>query len=228
MSTISNPSTTTTDMKSATRCLSRWHVRANTTLRSFDILGRLGGEEFAAVLPETNEETARTVAERLRSAIEEKLTATSQGSIHITVSLGLCAFDRCDVHSVDDMLRIADKGLYLAKENGRKPGGNAAIRILKQPAPFSALFLAQTTQPFPEIPLPDQSRHGSRQHAFPGLSPDDSPPYFRAGEILFLFRTFPKHARTQPQGLKTLLFAAPPGIIDRQKKHCIQRYVALV
>ena len=89
------------------------------TLRSFDILGRLGGEEFAAVLPETNEETARTVAERLRSAIEEKLTATSQGSIHITVSLGLCAFDRCDVHSVDDMLRIADKGLYLAKENGR-------------------------------------------------------------------------------------------------------------
>ncbi len=89
------------------------------TLRNFDILGRLGGEEFAAVLPETNEETAWIVAERLRSAIEKNTSSTSQGDLRISVSMGICTLQRSDVHSVDDMLRIADKGLYLAKENGR-------------------------------------------------------------------------------------------------------------
>ena len=88
-------------------------------LRNFDILGRLGGEEFAVVLPESDEAIARTVAERLCFAIEQQPIATSHGDIRVTVSLGICAFGRSDVHSVDDMLRIADRGLYIAKKNGR-------------------------------------------------------------------------------------------------------------
>lgn len=89
------------------------------TLRDFDIIGRLGGEEFAVILPECTEETTWIVAERLRAEIEKQVINTPHGDIGMTVSLGLCIHDRSDVQSVNDMLRIADKGLYMAKNNGR-------------------------------------------------------------------------------------------------------------
>lgn len=94
------------------------------TLRPQDLLGRLGGEEFAAVLPEVSPAEAHAMAERLRSAVEQQPFATAPGgqgpTQRATVSLGL-------VHSasmggnadMDTLLLAADAALYRAKAEGR-------------------------------------------------------------------------------------------------------------
>ena len=59
------------------------------SLRETDILGRYGGEEFVILLPETNLEVAKTVAERLRKSIDEALISTQKGDLRVTVSIGV-------------------------------------------------------------------------------------------------------------------------------------------
>lgn len=89
------------------------------TLREIDIPGRLGGEEFAILLPETKGEQALEVAERLRLASAGAAVPLEQGdSIHFTVSIGVACFVATDAR-VDDMLRRADAALYAAKNAGR-------------------------------------------------------------------------------------------------------------
>ena len=93
------------------------------TLRTQDLLGRMGGEEFAVVLPGVSPAEAHAVAERLRSAVEQQsqAAATAGGAPgHATVSIGL-------VHSsalggdvdMDVLLLAADAALYRAKAQGR-------------------------------------------------------------------------------------------------------------
>jgi diguanylate cyclase (GGDEF)-like protein len=94
------------------------------TLRPQDLLGRLGGEEFAAVLPGVSPAEAHAIAERLRSAVEQQPFATAPGgqgpTQRATVSIGL-------VHSatmggnadMDTLLLAADAALYRAKAEGR-------------------------------------------------------------------------------------------------------------
>ena len=86
-------------------------------LREHDIIGRLGGEEFAVVLVESDTETALAVAERIRKAVaSHKVTIGNQG-IRFTVSLGVTSmWSDCDLNS---MLESADNAMYQAKENGR-------------------------------------------------------------------------------------------------------------
>ncbi|MGD8910853.1 MAG: diguanylate cyclase [Chromatiales bacterium] len=89
------------------------------TLREVDIIGRIGGEEFAILLPHTDMAMAPEVAERLRQAVAEAEIPTGfHISLHITVSIGIAApVDRyCQI---DDILREADAALYAAKHNGR-------------------------------------------------------------------------------------------------------------
>lgn len=89
------------------------------TLREMDILGRLGGEEFAALLPETASEQAMEVAERLRLAVENSVVTLEDGTaFHFTVSIGVTSLERTDAR-VDALLKRADSALYKAKKGGR-------------------------------------------------------------------------------------------------------------
>lgn len=89
------------------------------TLRGIDIVGRLGGEEFAILLPETRGEQALEVAERLRLAVAGATVPLEQGgSIHLTVSIGVASLVAMDAR-IDDVLKRADTALYAAKNAGR-------------------------------------------------------------------------------------------------------------
>lgn len=89
------------------------------TLREVDVIGRVGGEEFAVLLPETDMARAVEVAERLRSDIENaKISRASGLPVHITVSIGV-AFLRSKDENLDVLLNKADKALYEAKKSGR-------------------------------------------------------------------------------------------------------------
>jgi diguanylate cyclase (GGDEF)-like protein/PAS domain S-box-containing protein len=90
-----------------------------TTLRKIDIPGRLGGEEFAVLLPETNQQNGMLVAERLRQAISRLRIPVKDGIIDtITASFGLATL--CDNHvDLQSLTTSADMAMYKAKENGR-------------------------------------------------------------------------------------------------------------
>lgn len=92
----------------------------STQARSQDFGGRLGGEEFALILPATRLEGARVIAERLRQAVQdnEQVRSDEGEPVRFTVSIGVAALDRQD-DGFDTLLQRADRGLYQAKEQGR-------------------------------------------------------------------------------------------------------------
>jgi diguanylate cyclase (GGDEF)-like protein len=88
-------------------------------LRQMDIPARYGGEEFSVILPETLEEGAEQVAERLRTAICGHSFATPGGDRAVlTVSIGVAMFPR-DGSDREGILSASDQALYFAKEAGR-------------------------------------------------------------------------------------------------------------
>src|SRR5699024_8572111 len=87
-------------------------------LRASDLVGRLGGEEFALLLPHTGLLAAREVAEKMRGAIERQTFETKQGTIKATASFGVAAMDR-SMMDIDALLQGADAALYAAKAAGR-------------------------------------------------------------------------------------------------------------
>lgn len=99
------------------RVLRRVAAAAKSTLRDVDVLGRYGGEEFAAVLPAADGEAAAAVAERLRAAIAAVEVDTSRGTVTVKVSAGVAA--RVDEEGVQPVLERADAALYEAKRGGR-------------------------------------------------------------------------------------------------------------
>jgi diguanylate cyclase (GGDEF)-like protein/PAS domain S-box-containing protein len=90
-------------------------------LRNDDILGRYGGEEFVVLMPETATEGAMLASERLRENIENMKINTTEGSLSLTVSMGLASLERGfdKSHSLDTLIKSADKALYSAKAAGR-------------------------------------------------------------------------------------------------------------
>ncbi|MBL8671406.1 MAG: PAS-domain containing protein [Alphaproteobacteria bacterium] len=88
------------------------------TLRDVDIFGRLGGEEFAAVLPETPVERALEAAERVRKAVSLALVPHDAGHHQITTSIGVATISGPD-ETLTALLKRADDALYAAKRNGR-------------------------------------------------------------------------------------------------------------
>ena len=89
------------------------------TLRTCDLFARLGGEEFAAVLPSTDIAGAVILAERLRKCVEAMVTFSAKGDIRYTISMGVTQMLGTADEDIEIMLNRADKGLYQAKESGR-------------------------------------------------------------------------------------------------------------
>jgi diguanylate cyclase (GGDEF)-like protein len=89
-----------------------------SALRDIDTFGRLGGEEFAAILPGAGVATAMQVAERLRSCVEGSRVATRAGTIGVTISIGITQASGPD-DDADAILRRADNAMYQAKNEGR-------------------------------------------------------------------------------------------------------------
>lgn len=89
-------------------------------LRDSDMVGRLGGEEFALLLPETNHQQAFTVAERLRNNIENAniVLPGDNVTLQLTVSIGVATLEGKH-DDVEAMIGRADKALYEAKNSGR-------------------------------------------------------------------------------------------------------------
>ena len=86
-------------------------------LRPIDRLGRYGGEEFCALLPETSVASAARIAEELRAIVESHVFVADESKIRVTVSIGVSALQ---VHMEPvDLYRIADEHLYAAKRAGR-------------------------------------------------------------------------------------------------------------
>jgi diguanylate cyclase (GGDEF)-like protein len=92
---------------------------ANNTVRATDLVGRLGGEEFIVLLPNTSLEAARGLAEKLRANIERHPTPWESGVIKTTISIGLASTTAAEKLDFDLLYTAADKALYLAKERGR-------------------------------------------------------------------------------------------------------------
>lgn len=89
------------------------------TLRTVDIIGRIGGEEFAILLPETDLQEAAEIAERLREIVASSDVILEAGlPLHFTVSIGVATLTEKGIN-LDILLSLADKALYHAKENGR-------------------------------------------------------------------------------------------------------------
>ncbi|MDR6765358.1 diguanylate cyclase (GGDEF)-like protein [Acidovorax delafieldii] len=88
-------------------------------LREADLLGRLGGEEFAALLPHASADSARQVAERIRGAIAQLgLVSPSGHPVTFTISIGMAASERHHT-GIEPLLADADAALYRAKATGR-------------------------------------------------------------------------------------------------------------
>jgi len=88
-------------------------------VRAYDSLGRLGGEEFIAVLPECEAKVGYQVAQRLCRLVSETPVLTPAGKIPVTVSLGVAALDQVAGATSEDLMRAADSALYQAKHSGR-------------------------------------------------------------------------------------------------------------
>lgn len=97
-------------------------LRSGIYLRESDWLARSGGEEFIAVLPETDLVGAEVVAERIRAALATQPIRTASGPLEATVSIGAAAIDATQAASHLDhteILRAADECLYRSKQAGR-------------------------------------------------------------------------------------------------------------
>ncbi len=89
-----------------------------TSLRQIDSIGRLGGEEFAVLLPGTDEAAAGGVAEKLRAALETMPIVDGERTFQVTASFGVAEVHVGDA-GLDASLKRADLALYAAKDAGR-------------------------------------------------------------------------------------------------------------
>ena len=87
-------------------------------IRSGDIIARIGGEEFSALLPATSLSAAEALAERMRYKVEELVVKVNNLSLKFTISIGVAELTLSD-SAIDDVIKRADNALYDAKNKGR-------------------------------------------------------------------------------------------------------------
>ena len=87
-------------------------------IRKIDFVGRIGGEEFALLLPRANKQPAMEVAQRLRLLVSQQLIDLGDAEVNFTVSIGVAAL-RPTTRDLPDLMRNADAALYKAKREGR-------------------------------------------------------------------------------------------------------------
>ena len=91
---------------------------SSTFVRAGDLFARMGGEEFAIVLPDTPLDTAADIADRVRRTLEERIFEYNGQSIRLTASFGVCCA-RSAVEQPEVLLARADELLYQSKRDGR-------------------------------------------------------------------------------------------------------------
>jgi len=98
-------------------CLRRVAQCLSSHLRSFELLARFGGEEFAVLLPESMLDDATRIAERLRAAVQSLHFPVQDQQVHVTISIGIAA--REGLSTPEALVGAADTALYAAKHAGR-------------------------------------------------------------------------------------------------------------
>jgi diguanylate cyclase (GGDEF)-like protein len=88
-------------------------------LRSYDIMGRFGGDEFLILLPETNLEDAAALAEELRFTLEHSEIVFEEHTFHIKASFGVTGMLVMTTITLEEMIRCVDGAMYKAKQEGR-------------------------------------------------------------------------------------------------------------
>ncbi len=87
--------------------------------RKADLPARFGGDEFAVLLPETAATEAGAVAERIRGAVDQLPIQIQGTEFHVTASIGVADLNSGEMASAADMVALADRALYAAKQSGR-------------------------------------------------------------------------------------------------------------
>lgn len=102
-------------------CLQKVALALNSSVRSSDLAARYGGEEFVVVLPDSNTDTAKIVAERIRSKLKAMQIPHSgaNASKCVSLSMGIASLDHNQVVSAEELLEAAERALCQAKEQGR-------------------------------------------------------------------------------------------------------------
>lgn len=91
--------------------------RIQAVIRSYDVVGRFGGEEFVVILPHADGDVAVRVAERIRAAVSSRPVIHEAVSVSVTLSAGVAAAGTAG--AVDALIQAADQALYQAKRTGR-------------------------------------------------------------------------------------------------------------
>lgn len=122
--------------------------------RQEDVVARMGGEEFALILPSVNQEDAQRVAEKIMNRVRKMVVRHHSNVLtNMTVSVGLA---ECPSHAVNahDLLSTADEALYRAKESGRNKVvlATGAFRVASSPP--SSPLAGLSTPASPLLPLP--------------------------------------------------------------------------
>ena len=117
------------------------HVLLNNATRALELVARIGGEELAVILPDVDLAGALVVAERMREAVYAIGLPAGSGAQHplVSISIGVSATRYPAGTSADDLVSVADRALYRAKEGGR----NRAVE-LGEP------LLARSASPTPD------------------------------------------------------------------------------
>jgi len=124
--------------------------RLQTSVRSYDMVGRYGGEEFLLALNRCDPGSAVSRAENLRAVVGGRPIQTANGKVTITISIGLALSTEFGNCNVDEIMHEADMALYAAKTGGRNcvrvanPG--SAPKVQEQPVPELSALIPQQEQ----------------------------------------------------------------------------------
>jgi diguanylate cyclase (GGDEF)-like protein len=125
------------------RVLEIFSDTARNSVRSTDLLGRLGGEEFAAVLHDTSRDKATAVAERIRESFAHAAQEVDGRPVGATVSIGL-AYCQEAALDVPELLAQSDQALYYAKERGRNRVEVASLDMVVERQPDAPATSAES------------------------------------------------------------------------------------